>query len=35
MTEQSSAKPRTRLFYLDHLRIYLTVMVILVHAAIP
>jgi surface polysaccharide O-acyltransferase-like enzyme len=34
MTEQASAKPRTRLFYLDNLRIYLTVMVILVHAAI-
>jgi surface polysaccharide O-acyltransferase-like enzyme len=35
MTEQTSAKPRTRLFFLDNLRIYLTILVILVHAAIP
>ena len=34
MTEQTSAKPRTRLFYLDNLRIYLTILVILHHAAL-
>jgi surface polysaccharide O-acyltransferase-like enzyme len=34
MSEQKSAKPRTRLFYLDNLRIYLTVLVILHHAAL-
>ena len=34
MSKQKSAKPRTRLFYLDNLRIYLTVLVILHHAAL-
>ena len=34
MTEQVSAKPRTRLFFVDNLRIYLTVLVILVHAGL-
>jgi len=34
MTEQTSAKPRTRLFYLDNLRIYLTILVVLHHAAL-
>jgi surface polysaccharide O-acyltransferase-like enzyme len=34
MTEPKSAKPRTRLYYLDNLRIYLTVLVILHHAAL-
>jgi glucan biosynthesis protein C len=34
MTEQVSAKPRTRLFYLDNLRIYLTILVIFHHAAL-
>jgi glucan biosynthesis protein C len=34
MTEQTSAKPRTRLFYLDNLRIYLTILVIFHHAAL-
>jgi len=34
MAEQASAKPRTRLFYLDNLRIYLTILVILHHAAL-
>jgi glucan biosynthesis protein C len=34
MSEQSSAKPRTRLFYLDNFRIYLTVLVVLHHAAL-
>jgi len=32
MNEQTSAKPPARLFHLDNLRIYLTVLVILVHA---
>jgi surface polysaccharide O-acyltransferase-like enzyme len=31
---QTSAKPRTRLFYLDNLRIYLTITVILFHAGL-
>ena len=34
MAEQASAKPRTRVFYLDNLRIYLTILVILHHAAL-
>jgi glucan biosynthesis protein C len=34
MTEQASAKPRTRLFHLDNLRIYLTILVILHHDAL-
>ena len=34
MAEQASAKPRTRLFYLDNLRIYLTILVIFHHAAL-
>jgi glucan biosynthesis protein C len=34
MTEQISAKPRARLFYLDNLRIYLTILVVLHHAAL-
>jgi glucan biosynthesis protein C len=34
MTEQTSTKPRTRLFYLDNLRTYLTILVILHHAAL-
>ncbi len=34
MTEQVSAKPRTRLFFLDNLRIYLTILVIFHHAAL-
>lgn len=34
MTEQARAKPRTRLFYLDNLRIYLTILVVLHHAAL-
>jgi surface polysaccharide O-acyltransferase-like enzyme len=34
MTEQTSTKPRARLFYLDNLRIYLTILVILVHAGL-
>ena len=34
MAEQASAKPRTRLFYIDNLRIYLTLLVIFHHAAI-
>jgi glucan biosynthesis protein C len=34
MTEPTRTKPRTRLFYLDNLRIYLTVLVILHHAAL-
>ena len=34
MTEQVGAKPRTRLYFLDNFRIYLTLMVILVHAGI-
>ena len=34
MAEQTSAKPRTRLFYLDNLRIYLTILVIFHHAAL-
>ena len=34
MSEQASAKPRTRLFHLDNLRIYLTILVILHHAAL-
>jgi glucan biosynthesis protein C len=34
MTERKSAKPRTRLYYLDNLRIYLTVLVILHHATL-
>jgi glucan biosynthesis protein C len=34
MTEQASAKPRARLFYLDNLRIYLTILVIFHHAAL-
>ncbi|MFC1879489.1 acyltransferase family protein [Chloroflexota bacterium] len=34
MTEQTSAKPPARLFHLDNLRIYLTILVILHHTAI-
>ena len=34
MTEQKSAKPPARLFHLDNLRIYLTILVILHHTAI-
>ncbi len=34
MAEQASAKPRIRLFYLDNLRIYLTILVILHHATL-
>jgi len=34
MAEQASAKPRTRLFYLDNLRIYLTILVVFHHAAL-
>ena len=34
MAEQASAKPRARLFYLDNLRIYLTILVIFHHAAL-
>ena len=34
MAEPTSTKPRTRLFYLDNLRIYLTILVILHHAAL-
>jgi glucan biosynthesis protein C len=34
MAEQISAKPRTRVFFLDNLRIYLTILVILHHAAL-
>ena len=34
MAEQASAKPRSRLFYLDNLRIYLTILVVLHHAAL-
>lgn len=34
MAEQASAKPRTRVFYLDNLRIYLTILVVLHHAAL-
>jgi surface polysaccharide O-acyltransferase-like enzyme len=34
MTEQKNMKPRPRLFYLDNLRIYLTILVILHHAAL-
>lgn len=34
MPEEVSVKPRTRLFYLDNLRIYLTIIVILHHAAL-
>ena len=33
MTEQPSAKPPARLFYLDNLRVYLTILVILHHTA--
>lgn len=34
MPEQASAKPRTRVFFLDNLRIYLTILVIFHHAAL-
>ena len=34
MTEQTSAKPPRRLFHLDNLRVYLTILVILHHTAI-
>ncbi len=34
MTVQTNAKPETRLFFLDNIRIYLTILVILHHAAI-
>jgi surface polysaccharide O-acyltransferase-like enzyme len=34
MTEQVSAKPQTRLFHLDNLRVFLTLLVIFHHAAI-
>jgi len=34
MSEQASPKPRTRLFHIDNLRIYLTLLVIVHHAAI-
>lgn len=34
MTQQVSVKPRTRLFFLDNLRIYLTILVILHHDAL-
>jgi glucan biosynthesis protein C len=34
MTEQAKAKPRTRVFYIDNLRIYLTLLVILHHVAV-
>jgi glucan biosynthesis protein C len=34
MARQASAKPRARLFYLDNLRIYLTILVVLHHAAL-
>ena len=34
VTERTSTKPRTRLFYLDNLRIYLTILVIVHHAAL-
>jgi glucan biosynthesis protein C len=34
MTEQMSAKPSARLFHLDNLRVYLTILVILHHTAI-
>lgn len=34
MTEKESAKPRTRLFFLDNLRIYLTIIVIFHHVAL-
>ena len=34
MTEQAKAKPRTRVFYIDNLRIYLTLLVIFHHAAV-
>ncbi len=34
MSEQASAKPRSRLFHLDNLRIYLTILVIFHHAAL-
>jgi len=34
MTERERAKPRNRLFYLDNLRIYLIILVILHHAAL-
>ena len=34
VTERTSTKPRTRLFYLDNLRIYLTILVIVHHADI-
>jgi len=34
MTEQTSAKPPARLFHLDNLRVYLTILVILHHTAI-
>jgi glucan biosynthesis protein C len=34
MTEQTSARPPARLFHLDNLRLYLTILVILHHTAI-
>jgi hypothetical protein len=34
MSDRASTKPRPRLLYLDNLRIYLTVLVILHHAAL-
>ena len=34
VTERTSTNPRTRLYYLDNLRIYLTILVILHHAAL-
>jgi hypothetical protein len=34
MNEQTSAKPPARLFHLDNLRVYLTILVILHHTAI-
>jgi len=34
MTEQTSTKPPARLFHLDNLRVYLTILVILQHTAI-
>ena len=33
MIEQKSAKPSARILYLDNLRVYLTILVILHHAA--
>jgi surface polysaccharide O-acyltransferase-like enzyme len=34
MTEQAKTKPRTRIFYIDNLRIYLTLLVIFHHVAV-